>query len=111
VTKKLLLRLYDKVDRVRGQTAGSGLLMNREVSLVRWFLVGDRCRLRLREFLGRRFTLRVIRPRNGYYIARPASHLFRQLGLYEAPVIDTADWLRHGYGADESHFDSIETAF
>ncbi|MGC2353081.1 MAG: hypothetical protein WA496_06755, partial [Candidatus Udaeobacter sp.] len=30
-------------------------------------------------------------PRNGYYIVRPDSHLFRQLGLYEAPVIDTAD--------------------
>src|SRR5947207_11184884 len=39
-------------------------------------------------------------PRNGYYIVRPDSHLFRQLGLYEAPVIDTADPLRHGYGAD-----------
>lgn len=39
-------------------------------------------------------------PRNGYYIVRPDSHLFRQLGLYEAPLIDTADWLRHGYGAD-----------
>jgi hypothetical protein len=39
-------------------------------------------------------------PRNGYYIVRPDSHLFRQLGLYEAPWIDTADPLRHGYGAD-----------
>jgi hypothetical protein len=43
-------------------------------------------------------------PRNGYYIVRPDSHLFRQLGLYEAPVIDTASWLRHGYGADALAF-------
>ena len=43
-------------------------------------------------------------PRNGYYIVRPDSHLFRQLGLYEAPVIDTADPLRHGYGADALAF-------
>ena len=43
-------------------------------------------------------------PRNGYYIVRPDSHLFRQLGLYEAPVIDTSDPLRHGYGADALAF-------
>jgi hypothetical protein len=43
-------------------------------------------------------------PRNGYYIVRPDSHLFWQLGLYEAPVIDTADWMRHGYGADALAF-------
>lgn len=43
-------------------------------------------------------------PRNGYYIVRPDSHLFWQLGLYEAPVIDTADPLRHGYGADALAF-------
>src|SRR5437764_8465062 len=42
--------------------------------------------------------------RNGYYIVRPDSHLCRQLGLYEAPVIDTADPLRHGYGADTLAF-------
>jgi hypothetical protein len=42
--------------------------------------------------------------RNGYYIVRPDSQLFRQLGLYEAPVIDTADPLRHGYGADALAF-------
>ena len=42
--------------------------------------------------------------RNGYYIVQPDSHLFYQLGLYEAPVIDTADWLRHGYGADALAF-------
>jgi hypothetical protein len=35
---------------------------------------------------------------------RPDSHLIRQLGLYEAPVIDTADPLRHGYGADALAF-------
>jgi hypothetical protein len=39
-------------------------------------------------------------PRNGYYIVQPDSRLFWKLGLYEAPVIDTADPLRHGYGAD-----------
>ena len=43
-------------------------------------------------------------PRNGYYIVRPDSHLIRQLGLYETPVIDTADPLRHGYGADALAF-------
>src|SRR6516225_5470294 len=43
-------------------------------------------------------------PRNGYYIVQPDSKLFYQLGLYEAPVIDTADWLRHGYGADALAF-------
>jgi hypothetical protein len=43
-------------------------------------------------------------PRNGYYIVRPDSHLFYQLGLYEAPVIDTSDPLRHGYGADALAF-------
>jgi hypothetical protein len=42
--------------------------------------------------------------RNGYYIVQPDSHLFRRLGLYEAPVIDTADPLRHGYGADALAF-------
>ncbi|SRR6266516_4511495 len=39
-------------------------------------------------------------PRSGYYIVRPDSRLSRQLGLYEAPYIDTADPLHHGYGAD-----------
>jgi hypothetical protein len=43
-------------------------------------------------------------PRNGYYIVQPDSALFRQLGLYEAPVIDTASWLNHGYGADALAF-------
>src|SRR5215813_7834029 len=43
-------------------------------------------------------------PRNGYYIVQPDSRLFRQLGLYEAPVIDTASWLNHGYGADALAF-------
>jgi hypothetical protein len=43
-------------------------------------------------------------PRNGYYIVQPDSDLIRQLGLYEAPVIDTADPLRHGYGADALAF-------
>ena len=39
-------------------------------------------------------------PRNGYYIVQPDSPLYRQLGLYDAPWIDTSDRLRHGYGAD-----------
>lgn len=43
-------------------------------------------------------------PRTGYYIVRPDSRLLRQLDLYEAPVIDTADPLRHGYGADALAF-------
>ncbi len=43
-------------------------------------------------------------PRNGYYIVRPDSHLYYQLGLYEAPIIDTADPLRNGYGADTLAF-------
>jgi hypothetical protein len=43
-------------------------------------------------------------PRTGYYVVRPDSKLFYQLGLFEAPVIDTADWLRHGYGADALAF-------
>src|SRR6266536_5512357 len=43
-------------------------------------------------------------PRNGYYIVQPDSPLIRQLGLFEAPWIDTADWLRHGYGADALAF-------
>lgn len=42
--------------------------------------------------------------RNGFYIVRPDSQLFRKLGLYEAPWIDTADALRHGYGADALAF-------
>jgi hypothetical protein len=43
-------------------------------------------------------------PRNGYYIVQPDSRLFRELGLYEAPWIDTADFLRRGYGADALAF-------
>ena len=39
-------------------------------------------------------------PRHGYYIVQPDSALYRQLGLYDAPWIDTSDRLRHGYGAD-----------
>jgi hypothetical protein len=31
---------------------------------------------------------------------RTGSRLSRQLGLYDAPYIDTSDPLRHGYGAD-----------
>jgi hypothetical protein len=35
---------------------------------------------------------------------KPGSRLYRQLGLYEAPVIDTSDPFRHGYGADALAF-------
>ena len=43
-------------------------------------------------------------PRTGYYIVRPDSALSYQLGLAAAPTIDTADPLRHGYGADALAF-------
>jgi hypothetical protein len=39
-------------------------------------------------------------PGSGYYIVEPDSQLFNQLGLYDAPWIDTADALYHGYGVD-----------
>ena len=41
---------------------------------------------------------------SGYYIVRPYSQLFRKLDLYDAPYIDTADPLRHGYGEDALAF-------
>ena len=43
-------------------------------------------------------------PRTGYYIVRPGSYLSRQLGLEGAPVSDTSDPFRHGYGADALAF-------
>jgi hypothetical protein len=43
-------------------------------------------------------------PRSGYYIARPGSQFSRQLGLEGAPISDTADPFRHGYGADALAF-------
>ena len=43
-------------------------------------------------------------PRSGYYIVRPGSHLSRELGLEGAPISDTADPFRHGYGADALAF-------
>jgi hypothetical protein len=39
-------------------------------------------------------------PRTGYYIVRDGSLLSRQLGVDDGPYADTADPLRHGYGAD-----------
>ena len=45
-----------------------------------------------------------LRPRNGYYIVRPDSRLYYQIGLYEAPVIDTSGPLHHVYGADALAF-------
>jgi len=50
-------------------------------------------------------------PRNGYHIVRPDSQLQRQLGLYEAPVIDTADWLRMAMGRMRSRSDLIGRAY
>ena len=46
-------------------------------------------------------------PRRGYYIVRPGSYLSRQLGLEGAPISDTADPFRHGYGADALAFQLI----
>jgi hypothetical protein len=43
-------------------------------------------------------------PRTGYYIVRPGSPLSAQLGIDGAPTVDTADPLRHGYGADALAF-------
>ena len=43
-------------------------------------------------------------PRSGYYIVRPDSRLSHQLGLEAAPISDTADPFRHGYGADALAF-------
>ena len=42
--------------------------------------------------------------RTGYYIVRPGSVLTHQLGIEDAPTSDTADPLRHGYGADALAF-------
>jgi hypothetical protein len=39
-------------------------------------------------------------PRTGYYIVRDGSRLSHQLGVDDGPYADTADPLRHGYGAD-----------
>jgi hypothetical protein len=39
-------------------------------------------------------------PRTGYYVVRDGSKLSNQLGLYDAPYVDSCDPLRHGYGAD-----------
>ena len=42
--------------------------------------------------------------RSGYYIVRPDSRLSHQLGVEAAPVADTADPFRHGYGSDALAF-------
>jgi hypothetical protein len=39
-------------------------------------------------------------PRTGYYVVRDGSPLSHQLGVDDGPYADTADPLRHGYGAD-----------
>jgi hypothetical protein len=39
-------------------------------------------------------------PRTGYYVVRDGSRLSHQLGVDDGPYTDTADPLRHGYGAD-----------
>src|SRR5438132_13855504 len=38
--------------------------------------------------------------RTGYYVVRDGSRLSHQLGVDDAPYVDTSDPLRHGYGAD-----------
>jgi len=38
--------------------------------------------------------------RTAFYIVRPCSAMIQQLDLFDAPWIDTADRMRHGYGAD-----------
>ena len=38
--------------------------------------------------------------RTGYYVLREGSPLAHQLGVYDAPFINTSDRLRHGHGAD-----------
>jgi hypothetical protein len=38
--------------------------------------------------------------RTGYYVLREGSPLGHQLGLDDAPFINTSDRLRHGHGAD-----------
>jgi len=38
--------------------------------------------------------------RTGYYVVRDGSRLSHQLGVDDGPYADTADPLRHGYGAD-----------
>jgi hypothetical protein len=43
-------------------------------------------------------------PRTGYYVVRPDSSLSYQLGVYDAPTVDTADPFNHGYGADALAF-------
>ena len=43
-------------------------------------------------------------PRTGYYLVCPGSSLSRQLGIDDAPTVDTADPFRHGYGADALAF-------
>jgi hypothetical protein len=42
--------------------------------------------------------------RTGYYIVRPGSRLFHQLGLEGASISDTADPFRHGHGSDALAF-------
>src|SRR5438552_14409912 len=42
--------------------------------------------------------------RTEYYLVRPGTHLSRQLGLEGAPISDTANPFRHGYGTDALAF-------
>src|SRR5215475_445023 len=41
---------------------------------------------------------------SGYYIVRPGSRLSHQLGIEDAPTVDTSDPFNHGYGADALAF-------
>ncbi len=52
-----------------------------------------------------------LRPRNGYYIVRPDSRLYYQLGLYEAPVIVLLTHCTTCMERMRLRFDSIGTAY
>ena len=91
-------------DRVRRQNADSDFLISYEALLVGCFLIAGHCRFRQRGFLGRRFALCVLRPAKRLLHRPTDSRLYYQLGLYEAPVIDTSDPLHHVYGADALAF-------
>src|ERR1700740_1837055 len=66
------------------------------------FLLGSLCRANSWNEDDSRYV--SLGPPNGYYIIQPDSPLFRKLGLWEAPWIDTSSALQHGYGADALAF-------
>jgi len=54
--------------------------------------------------LARRFSLCSVRAEKRILHRTPRLHLSRELGLEGAPISDTADPFRHGYGADALAF-------